>query len=353
MTEPKILFRLDANQVTGTGHFFRCLAIAQVFKSRGLESMFTGDIQGEYLSEILDTNGFRYLDFSTNANIENDAKDLLQILKKEKITTVIVDDKVLDFKWEGLIRPYVQVLAVIDDRPKRKHNADILISPNLYKVGEKPFEGFVPIDCQVFVGPSSLPLRPEFISFSADKDVSKCVNRVGSFFGGADPGNQSGLILELAKLPQYSNLEFDILTGSLNPMNIELFQNAKNVDNVRIRTTVDNMAKFWSEVDVAFGSYGISTWERCALGVPTITSIQNSEQETDAEVLAQADAVIDIGNIETLSIEKLASSLDHLIWHPMRREAISINSRNIMGNSILKSNDCLESLLVRAKPTNP
>jgi len=346
LTEPKLLFRVDANIDTGTGHFFRCLAIALAAKKRGFKSLFVGDIQSLYLNEMLEKNGFRYLSFlADKSNIEIDAKHFLQIAHEEKIRAVIVDDKILDFEWEGLIRQHVQVLAVIDDRPNRKHEVDILISPNIYKAGEKPFEGFVPIECEIFLGPSSLPLRPEFRITSAKRALGKPVTRVGSFFGGTDPGNQSGLILQLAKLPQYSNIKFEVITGPLNPMNVELFQSAENIHNVKIRTTVTDMAKFWDGVDVAFGSYGISTWERCALGVPTITSIQNSEQESAADLLSFEEAVIDVGNIEVLSIEKLAGALDFLIIHPLERAKICINSKKIMADSFLRSDACLESIL--------
>ena len=346
MTKPRLLFRVDANIDTGTGHFFRCLAIAQAAKKRGFESLFVGDIQGLYLNEILEKNGFRYLSLlADTSNIEIDAKHFLQIAHKENIRTVIVDNKILDFEWEGLIRQHVQVLAVIDDRPNRKHEVDILISPNIYKAGEKPFEGLVPIDCEIFLGPTSIPLRPEFRIFPNDRALSESVTRVGSFFGGADPGNQSGLILQLARLPRYSNIEFEVVTGPLNPMNLELFQIAETMHNVKIRTTVTDMAKFWGGIDVAFGSYGISTWERCALGVPTITSIQNSEQESDADMLSLEEIVIDVGNIEVLSIEKLAASLDFLINHPLERAKICLNSKKIMADSILKSDNCLESIL--------
>ena len=304
-----------------------------------------GDIQGEYLNEILDANGFRYLDSSTNTSIKNDAEYLLQIIDKEKITTVIVDDKILDFEWEGLIRPYLQVLAVIDDRPKRKHDVDILISPNLYKLGEKPFEGLVPIDCKVFIGPSSLPLRPEFMVVSTERVISESVNKVGSFFGGTDPGNQSGLILELAKLPQYSNLEFDLVTGNFNPMNFELFQTAKNMKNVTIRTTVSDMAKFWSEVDVAFGSYGISTWERCALGVPSVTSIQNEDQILDAEILEDLGAVLNLGYFAKLDIHDYSDSLDKLLSDRVSRQSLSESASFIMSDSDDSKNLLLKTLV--------
>ena len=345
MTKPRLLFRVDANIDTGTGHFFRCLAIAQAAKKRGFESLFVGDIQGLYLNEMLEKNGFRYLSLlADKSNIEIDAKHFLQIAHKENIRTVIVDNKILDFEWEGLIRQHVQVLAVIDDRPNRKHEVDILISPNIYKAGEKPFEGFVPINCEIFLGPSSLPLRPEFRITSAKRALGKPVTRVGSFFGGTDPGNQSGLIRQLAKLPRYSNIQFEVITGPLNPMNVELFQSAENIHNVKITTTVTDMAKFWDGVDVAFGSYGISTWERCALGVPTITSIQNDDQVSDAEILEEMGAVLNLGKLNEINLYDYSHSLDTIISNGELRQSLSECTSVIMHNSKVSSGRLLDAL---------
>jgi UDP-2,4-diacetamido-2,4,6-trideoxy-beta-L-altropyranose hydrolase len=334
LTEPKILFRVDANLDTGTGHFFRCLSIAQAVKSRGFGSVFTGEILGSYLNDLLDINGFKFFSFSrSDAGLNSDAQESLRVIRQENVLTVVVDDKTLDFEWECLVRPHVRVLAAIDDRPSRKHDADILISPNLYSVGEKPFEGFVPIECEVFLGPSSLPLRPEFGKIHAKKDPNALVTKVGSFFGGTDPGNQSGVILKLAALPQFSGIEFRIITGPLNPLNQELLLVAKDLQNVKLRTNVTDMAKFWDEVDIAFGSYGISTWERCALGVPTITSIQNDEQDVDAMMLESLGAVLNIGKASEISIDNYFNLLEKLISDKELRQKISENASLVMHSS--------------------
>jgi UDP-2,4-diacetamido-2,4,6-trideoxy-beta-L-altropyranose hydrolase len=331
LVEQKLLFRVDANFDTGTGHFFRCLALAQAVRARGFDSIFLGEILGTYLNNLLKSNGFKYLDLpGKSTNINGDAEETVQIIQSENILTLILDEKTFDIEWERLVRPHVQILAVIDDRPTRKHDVDILISPNLYKAEEKPFEGLVPIECEIFLGPTSLPLRSEFRNIRANKELSTSVTRVGSFFGGTDPGNQSGLILDLAALPQFSNIEFRVITGPLNPLKKELLLRGKDLQNVKIVTSVTDMAKFWDEVDVAFGSYGISTWERCALGVPSITSIQNDEQISDAEILESLGAVLNIGKLGAANIENYFNSLEKLVSDRELRLKISKNSSLVM-----------------------
>ena len=331
--KPKVLFRVDANITTGTGHFFRCYALAQAIKGCGFQSIFVGNVNGILLEEMLEKENFQFWRWQEElSELKTDAEETIKIIESENIISVIVDNKKLDFRWERMIRPRVRTLAAIDDTPSRKYDLDVLVSPNMYLEGARPFSGLVPEGCEVFLGPSSLPLRSEFNTQHKLRDQDRPTKRIGSFFGGADPRNQSGMILELARLPEFSHLEFDVVSGPLNPMNVEMFKTASKLSNVRFRTDISDMASFWTEIDVAFGSYGVSTWERCALGVATISTVQSEEQVFVSEELARLGAVFNLGKIEDIQLLDYCQALrlllsDNHLVQTIRRNASLVMSR--------------------------
>ena len=343
--KPKVLFRVDANITTGTGHFFRCYALAQAIKGCGFQSIFVGNINGILLEDMLKKENFQFWSWrEVLSDLKSDAEKTIQIIESENVISVIVDNKKLDFRWERMIRPHVRTLAAIDDIPSRKHDLDVLVSPNMYLEGVIPFSGLVPEGCEVFLGPSSLPLRSEFNTQHKVRDQDRPTKRIGSFFGGADPGNQSGIILELAGLPEFSHLAFDVVSGTLNPMNVEMLKTASKLSNVRFRTDISDMANFWAEIDVAFGSYGVSTWERCALGVAAICSVQSEEQVFVSKELEQMEAVINLGKIEDIDIQDYARALETMLSNPKLVQATRSNA-SIFLSSTQDSTDRLLNIL--------
>ena len=53
----RIAFRVDASSQIGTGHFMRCLTLAEALKQRGGETRFVSRHLPEHLNDILESKG--------------------------------------------------------------------------------------------------------------------------------------------------------------------------------------------------------------------------------------------------------------------------------------------------------
>ena len=70
-------------------------------------------------------------------------------------------------------------------------------------------------------------------------------------------------------------------------------------------------------VDLAVGSAGVMSWERCALGVPTVVTISAKNQTTVAGSLTRSGAALCLG--EGLdALRKLQPAIIALRAHPAR-----------------------------------
>lgn len=65
---------------------------------------------------------------------------------------------------------------------------------------------------------------------------------------------------------------------------------------------VPNMAQLMTTSDLAIGAAGSSSWERCCLGLPTLTVVVATNQGLAAERLERVGATINLGFAEELAV---------------------------------------------------
>jgi len=340
-----ILIRVNSNKSLGNGHFYRCLAIALRARELGIDSIFTGSSISKEATLRLSEFEFKLELHSENRKESGSpAHQIIPLINKYNIKVIIIDDKDIRLEDEHkIMQRGVKIIAIVD-RAIRFHETDILLSPNFFNTSE-PFLNMVPRNCEILTGPTFIPLRPEFRESKPSHPKVNKVTNIGSFFGGSDPGNQSALILETATDPRFSDLNFHILTGSLNPGIEALYERARNLKNVFLLKFDSNMANYWNKVDIAFGSFGISAWERCATGVPSVATIQSEDQIMDAEVLSNLGAVMSLGLATEITSHVFSETLNSIRDDKNFLNSLSQNSMQVMNDSIKDSNRIFDFIL--------
>ena len=170
-----IAFRVDASTQIGTGHFMRCLTLADALKQHGAKIRFASRHMPEYLRDMLVVKGheFMLLDSSPSDAISDglshanwlgtsqhaDAQDTVQALSGQTWDWLIVDHYALDARWESALRQTAKNIFVIDDIADRQHDCDVLLDQNLYADMDSRYTGKVPAHCQLLLGPRYALLR--------------------------------------------------------------------------------------------------------------------------------------------------------------------------------------------------
>ena len=146
----------------------------------------------------------------------------MSVLKnlKNSWLCLIVDHYGIDWVWEFKIKSHISNIIVIDDLADRRHISRLLIDQNL---GRKAidYNGLVPDDCTLLLGPSFAFLRPEFLELQK-KHVIKKINtndfNILISMGGVDRDNYTQRILTVLDRCNLGNsTKIVIVLGNSSP----------------------------------------------------------------------------------------------------------------------------------------
>ena len=264
----KFIFRADANLTIGVGHVMRCLSLARVLRERGVETSFVALDLPDYLAELLTKDG--HVIKRLHESVRGDQiADALATLDGEKLLAgCILDHYELGEPWERVVQSYTDVLAL--DDLGRTHEAKWLLDQNFYMNSASRYEGKLTPNVQTLLGPKFALLREEFQRARQEAKVrDQGIKHILVSLGGVDAGNVTGIALSAIESSLPANVEVTVIAGTSHPALGELQAWCVRRKNASLKIQVSNMASHLLAADLAIGAGGISTWERCACGLPT------------------------------------------------------------------------------------
>ena len=351
----KIIVRTDASLKIGSGHVMRCLTLAEALRQSGAEVQFvcrkhSGNLidlvrQKEFIvhalsvpenlksSDISEINsGNEYVSW-LGVSQDQDARETITVIQKNKPDWLIVDHYGLGQIWEKQLRSHVRKIMVIDDLANRPHDCDLLLDQNYVKDGQMRYEGLVPQSCTKLLGLQYVLLRSEFADFKKQlAPKSGNVQRIFLFFGGSDPGNLTCRALEALSDPGLIYLNVDVVIGESNMNRGQVEKLASKRKNTQLYIQIDNIAQLMGEADLALGAGGSTTWERLFLGLPSITIINAVNQKQVTEDLEQFGAIWNLGWHEEVSTNLIARKFFLAINSPETLKSLSKKSFSLLGN---------------------
>jgi UDP-2,4-diacetamido-2,4,6-trideoxy-beta-L-altropyranose hydrolase len=333
----KIAFRTDASNQIGTGHFVRCLTLADELIKQGAHIRFISRNLPLHLIEMLNAKGMECISLITVASQEpidglahsswlgtsqaQDAQATIQALADQSWDWIIVDHYALDELWERAVHVSCKKLMAIDDLADRQHDCDVLLDQNYYADTQKRYIGKVPAHCQLFLGPRYALLREEFRTLREKVKVrTGDVKKIFVFFGGVDADNYTNLAIQaLAELN--ITLEVDVVIGAQHP-NREQIKQACIANSFICHIQTTRIAELMVDADLAIGGGGTATWERCCLGLPTISFCLAENQRkliVDAALAGLLYAPIGTRNL----VEVIRDHVNSLLENPALIKLIS------------------------------
>lgn len=322
----KFLFRTDASVEIGSGHLMRCLTLADHLCNEGAEVAFAcRDLLGG-MFDVLQDRGYRceklHVAETDECSQREDAEKTIEAVGKlfpNGIDWLVVDHYGIDIKWEQMLRPYANKLMVIDDLANRRHECDLLLDQNYYRNLDQRYLGLVPEQCITLLGPAYVLLRPEFAEARQRLRLRDgTVRRILVFLGGSDPTNQTQKVMQSLSLLDRSDIGVDVVVGVANPHRNAIKALCDEMANVVFHCQVSNMAELIMSADLGIGAGGAAMWERCYLGLPTITVVFADNQERTTKDVASIGAIEYLGWSGRLGIEDYARSIVEMIGNPQR-----------------------------------
>jgi len=353
MNAPLVVFRADAALHIGTGHVMRCITLAETLRARGAACRFVCRAHPGHLIEHIRQRGFAVAALPSvptkavapaadgprlpahphwlGADWQTDAEQTRAALGDEPVDWLVVDHYALDARWEQRLRPACRRLMVIDDLADRPHACDLLLDQNLGRRATD-YAALVPDCCAVLAGPQYALLRPEFAAlrpYSLARRERPRLEHLLVTMGGVDKDNATGRVLDALRCcPLPPDGRLTVVMGARAPW----------LEHVRglaatlpwpsdVRVDVDDMAQLMADSDLAIGAAGTTAWERCCLGLPSISMILAPNQKAGALALGDAGAVLVAPHGPELAA-RLAEQLRQ-VSHTERLAALSAAARAI------------------------
>lgn len=330
----------------------RCLTLADTLKQRGAQIRFVSRHLPEHLRGMLAAKGheFALLDSAQNeaaldelaharwlgVSQAQDATDSIRALSDRVWDWLIVDHYALDSRWESMLRHSAKKILAIDDIADRQHDCDIFLDQNLYAGMETRYTGKVPKPCQMLLGPHFALLRDEFRKLHEQvKPRTGPVKRVLVFFGGVDADNYTGRAIEALSEIDIPGLHVDVVIGVQHPSR-EQIKAACAQHGYICHVQTDKMADLMAAADLAIGAGGSATWERCCLGLPTLT-ICVAENQRKQIADAASEGLLYAPELIGELIPAISRHMSALMENGCLRQAISSNGiQAVDGRGVLR-----------------
>jgi len=335
----RVLIRADASPTIGSGHIARCLTLARVLRGQGSHVAFACRQLPGHRLEALSGEGFEtfalpdlYTAEDPQQAIESmlpwqadiDALGLL-LAGHAEFDWIIVDHYGLDHHWQTAARRWAHRIAAVDDLATRRYSVDLLLNQNLSGLSEN-YTPLLPEGCRTLLGPGYAMLREEFNCPAIE--IKPTARRVLVNFGGFDAAMQTHHAM--LALADFSELQVDFVAGADNPAWAQMQALAETRPNWRLHSFVTDFYQRMSEADLFIGAGGGTSWERAALGLPTICIAVSNNQQVNGEVMAAAGAHVFMGAREQVSVEQLRDAVGFVVGNHFLRQSLAERSRQLV-----------------------
>ena len=314
----------------GSGHVMRCLALAQAWGGRGGPVWFLSRCNNATLQQRIQAAGAEFLSLSPDASVPLDIQSTLTLLAELKAAYVVLDGYDFDSDYQRAVRAGGCRLLVIDDTVRLTHyDADILLNQNL---GAAELKYDCNSDAVVLLGPEYALLRSEFIFWrSRLHTVPETARKILVTLGGSDPDNVTLNVIEALRRLETTRLQIRVVAGPANP-HIEELRDAAAAfpGRLELLSAVSDMAPLMAWADLAITAAGGTCWELACLGLPAVSLVVAENQRGIAEELGTAGVVFNLGWHAEVSAERLANTVDGLLFSSFRRLRMSQKGRALV-----------------------
>lgn len=338
-----VAFRVDAMPRIGTGHFMRCLTLANALRQGGAQIRFVSRVLPPHLVDMVAARGLEFVGLQDDGEVHGrgdlahsswlrtsqsqDAHDTAEALGDRKWDWLVVDHYALDGRWESAMRSATSRLMVIDDLADRLHDCDLLLDQNLYRDMSSRYADKVPSHCRMLLGPRHALLRPEFAELRKRvRPRTGDVKRILLSFGGVDAGNFTGKTIRALSGLDRQNIAVDVVIGAQHPNRQEIEESCVAL-GLDCHVQTPRMAELTAAADIAIAAGGSATWERCCLGLPSF-SLCTADNQRQQLADAAAAGLLYAPSIPGDASESIRHHAIGLIENPALLQWLSCNAMN-------------------------
>ncbi len=314
----RILFYADSGAEIGGGHVMRCLTLAEALIDQGAVCAFAATPEA---AAILATFGSGRVQVLPASGAVAEAGRLASDWRADWI---VVDHYRLDLVDEQALRAPGRRIAVIDDLAQRPRDCDLVLDPS-YGRTPQAYVGLIPPGAAVLTGPQYALVRPQFAQARPAALTRRGEGRVGRTLislGLTDVGGVTGAVVDRLR-PHLGDVVLDMVVGREAASLPRLRTLAAADPRLVLHLETLAMAELIAAADIGIGAGGSSTWERCCLGLPTLTLVLADNQRPLAMAFDRD------GISPAVELDGLGAAWEGLMSDSARRAQLSAASADL------------------------
>ena len=328
----RVAIRFDASVSIGGGHAARCLALADALAAEGAEILLLVNPDGEQLVAGL---GSVHPVQTVDAGGAGAVAAMTRTWP-DGASLAIIDHYGWGAADARLMRTAARRIAVIDDLANRGHDCDLLVDQNLGRT-VRDYAGLVGPETPVLVGPRYALLRPEFRALREAAGVARTTLDEG-------PARGVDVLISLG-LSSSADILLPMCEALSQPKTRARFRIVLAPSAASYRAVADlsardprfevlgpqgakDLAGMMASADLAIGGAGVTAWERCTLGVPSLVLVLAGNQRSGALALDEAGAA-KVFEPDADGIEGLVRAFEHLAGAGEARAAMARAARHV------------------------
>jgi UDP-2,4-diacetamido-2,4,6-trideoxy-beta-L-altropyranose hydrolase len=325
-------FRFNIGNEVGSGHFFRCLSIAEKLVEMKLNVIFIVNNKNQIETHLKNKKiSFCVLN---EINEEKRVSECKNIVKN--ISKLIIDLPFHNELYSKTLKNNCKII-IIDDVGNKKIYSEILVNGSIvsdfqkYSINKKI--------TKYFSGSNYIILRSQFIKIRKEIKLKKKVQKILLIFGGSDDENITTKIL-----PYFFNKKYDVsvVLGPSYNFQQELKNKILKKEFIKIIKNEENIAKLFAKHDLVISSSGITAYELSCLGIPSIFIPMDKYQAKTATNLEKIGFGINYGFWDD-NFNKLEKTIATISDYSIRQKMFFSGRKLIDG---LGSDKILEEILM-------
>ena len=314
----------------GLGHVVRCLALADELHEKHGAAVSFALRASPLASEMVNRRSYPAMQAPDGAVFDQEAW-LRDCISKSGAQILVVDvrDDLSKAALESLAKKGT-VIAVLDDLSDRRWAADLAFYPPVPQVRRVDWSGFRGRLC---VGWEWIVLRSQFAEPFPSRKSSKCSLLIA--MGGSDPaGLTLKAVLALDRLDEdFESVIFESViivgAGFCHRQGLaDLLSQTRR--RFAVREDVSEMSAAMAQADLAVCSFGMTSYELAAMGVPAVCVCLTEDHAESASALVAAGMAISTGVDDQETETRLAAAVEGLLVDKNARARMSDRARELV-----------------------
>ena len=289
----KISFITFGGREIGTGHLFRCLAIADWMRQLKLNAEISFHLYDSGFEE--QNKALEILQSRSNYSCSIQNKNSI---KGMNFDTVVLDLLDVPIDLMEFVKKKSNFLVSIDNVSNSRELSNIAINPLYYKINKSKIN-------HDYIGPKFQIISHKF--FNKKSNWKNKVEKILIIQGGSDPfGFAPKIAKDIELLLLNNSISLHVVVGpATNKSNDLINLSNKHPSQIVIHENIVEMSNFLENIDLAISSIGVVAFEIASMGIPAIHITGVEKELESAESMSDLGVSINMGIYNSLSTELL------------------------------------------------